>query len=128
MDKETDKKELTIGQQIAFIMENQQILDHRTKIQILNIVWLETETPADVFGADDTNGVDVDLDACAAKHPDVIRPVYNLVRTRRLALDQPAREKTDGSAELRAIEAGPVGAPASKMSAKAANLDRPPKK
>jgi len=96
MDREADKKEQTVAQQIAFIMENHQILDRKTKIQILNIVWLEAESPDDVFGADDTNGVDIDLDACANKYPDVIRPIYNLVLVRRRTLNQPAREKTDG--------------------------------
>jgi hypothetical protein len=96
MDREADKKEPTVAQQIAFIMENHQILDRKTKIQILNIVWLEAESPDDVLGADDTNGVDVDLDACAEKYPDVIRPIYNLVLVRRRTLNQPAREKIDG--------------------------------
>lgn len=99
-EREPDKKEPTVGQQIAFIMENHQILDRPTKIQILNIVRLEVENFADVFGADDTNGVDIDLDACATKYPDVIRPIYNLVQVRRRTLNQPAREKIDGGLGL----------------------------
>ncbi len=113
---EPDKKDPTTAQQIAYIMENHQILDHQTKTQILNIVWLEAENPADVFGADDTNGVDIDLDACAEIYPDVIRPIYNLVRARRLALSQPAREKTDGGLSVDLHAAGPsqATAPATK--------------
>lgn len=109
MDRDAEKKEPTVAQQIAFIMENNQILDRPTKIQILNIVWLEAENPADIFGADDTNGVDVDLDACADKFPDVIRAIYNLVHVRRRALNQPAREKTDGGLhiDLHTTESGP---------------------
>lgn len=113
---ESDKKDPTTAQQIAYIMENHQILDHQTKTQILNIVWLEAENPADVFGADDTTGVDIDLDACAEKYLDVIRPIYNLVRARRLALSQPAREKTDGglSVDLHAVGPSQASAPENK--------------
>lgn len=138
-EREPDKKEPTVGQQIAFIMENHQILDRQTKIQILNIVRLEVENFADVFGADDTNGVDIDLDACADKYPDVIRPIYNLVQVRRRTLNQPAREKIDGGLGLNIealdkatpihVAAGQTGAPGALTNKKASQVtqeERPP--
>ena len=78
-----------IGQQKSCIIENATILNKETKIAILSIVMMEIG-PSVIMEAGGSKEVDIDLDAVAASNEEVLAHIYNIVQTRRAALNRPA--------------------------------------
>jgi hypothetical protein len=79
----------SIGQQKTFIIENAGILNRETKLAILAIVMMEIG-PGVIMETGGTREIDVDLDAVTLANEEVIAHIYNIVLTRREALNQPA--------------------------------------
>lgn len=102
------------AQQKTFIVQNAGILNKETKISILSIVMMEIG-PEVVKEIPSAHEVDVNLDAVALSNEEVLGHIYNIVRARLSALNQPARGPS--SRETRVFEAprplggGPVGGP-----------------
>ena len=81
------------SRQIAFIVENASLLDMHTKKMILGVVMMEVGSSA-VLELKTAREVDIDLDAIVRSNPEVITHIYNIVKTRREAMNQPAREQS----------------------------------
>lgn len=78
--------------QKTFVVENAEILDNETQLTILRLVMMEVGRGSGagpvVLEHGATGLVSINLDNIP--NPDVIRHIYNIVRVRRAALDEPA--------------------------------------
>lgn len=75
-------------QQISFIIKNVDILDYKTKMNILSLVMIDIG-PSAVTEIKGTRGTDINLDLILEKNPDIITHIYNIVLARRESLNQP---------------------------------------
>jgi ABC-type enterochelin transport system substrate-binding protein len=76
-------------QQITFIIKNVDILDYKTKMNILSIVMMDIGMSV-VTEIKGTKGTDINLDLILEKNPDIITHIYNIILARRESLNQPA--------------------------------------
>jgi hypothetical protein len=78
--------------QKTYIIDNAPLLDVMTKRTILSLIMMEIgETAILENSSSDQVETNVDLDIVTERNPEVLTSIYNIVRARRDALDQPAR-------------------------------------
>jgi hypothetical protein len=86
----------SLFRQKTFIVENAGILDFEARREILHLVMMEIGRAASAPGADapvilenlTTGAVSINLDNIEA--PELVLHIYNIVRNRRAALNEPA--------------------------------------
>lgn len=99
----------SLAKQKSFITDNAGNLNRETKIAILRIVTMEV---GDAAVAESSNGrdVDVNLDRCAELNEDVVRHIYNMVRSRLDVLNQPLGRASSSSSSAGPLPPGRGGA------------------
>lgn len=80
-----------LEQKKIFICANADILDVKTKQTILKIIMMEVGGDVVMEKASkDEKETNIDMDAVGRASEDVVHTIYNIVMTRRAALNQPA--------------------------------------
>ena len=84
-----------VPQQKAYVIANASVLNEETRLAILKIVMMEVGPSVLLQTKGTRPEVDIDLDAVAETNEEVLGHIYNIVRARLSALNQPAQFPSD---------------------------------